>query len=178
MNQPLSMVTISLCWLTPRIQPRSWRRSQIPLPTILCVKVPHEMNGELHTAWHTTTLPTWWPNLCHMVKRGLSLLVRCCGGYEVMCFRGGALRMGPEAPMWDDGFSSVFPSGGINHHMFWAGVSGFLQHVIFLSCYWSFKSSPAFIVNRGFWYFHGVRFARQPKSNHIQLVWGEIFGAK
>ena len=42
--------------------------------------------------------------------------------------------MGPEAPARDDGFSSVFPSdswGGINHHMFSAGVSGFLQRVLF-----------------------------------------------
>ena len=40
----------------------------------------------------------------------------------------------------------------------------------FLSCYWSFRGSPAFIVNRGFRYFHKVEFTRQSKSNHFRLV--------
>ena len=38
----------------------------------------------------------------NMVKICLSLLLSCCGGYEVMCFRGGALRMDPEAPARDE----------------------------------------------------------------------------
>ena len=49
------------------------------------------------------------------------IIVRITLCVDIIVLRGGALRLGPEAPIGDDGFSSVFPSdslGGFNHHMF------------------------------------------------------------